>query len=417
MLNVLGCLLKVWLASKGFALALSSNAGGIPGVTREQQHVRRRAISELGIGGDAGGAGTGAGEYVATPGRGSTKHHPSNPTPPTQRIRPLYILPPFLLVYCRYTSTSVTFNDALPTSTPHEGSTRTTAHAPVPPALPTRIDTEPQSDTDPEVIPAQAMDSVGVVGDVGGVGMNMDMLLGGVGRFDALNRAFKRELVEDDLAICMGTQRDMVTGALEGVHQDLTPQATFVSLPDVPLQHMTVPHRQHGFAVPPLSGHPVPMNPAHLPPLPGPPHTRPTLPIATTTTTATATIPPTHPPTTTVNPALPQTHLRPHPHAHDVGPYCATGMNATCMGVPPPRKEHSSSGGGFFKALAGATIGQDREKTAMAIHPDPVASTSTSTTASTPEPNPPTSSPLLNPVLGRGHVVQHVLQGQEPWGQ
>ncbi|KAF8590123.1 hypothetical protein K439DRAFT_1513890 [Ramaria rubella] len=249
MLDVVGCLLEAWLASKGFALALSSNAGGIPGVTREQQHVRRRAISELGIGGDAGGAGAGAGA--------TRKHEASslqpNPTPPDESDPSTSFLPSSSSSIAATASTSVTFNDTLPTSTPHDGSTRTTARAPVPPALPTRMDTEPQSDADPEVIPAQAADSVGIVGDVGGVGMNMDKLLGGVGGFDALDRAFKRGLVEDDLAmgappgtpgnmpmrlaICMGTRRDMGTGALEGVHQDLTPQAAFVSLPDVPLQH------------------------------------------------------------------------------------------------------------------------------------------------------------------------------------
>ncbi|KAF8575879.1 hypothetical protein K439DRAFT_1623274 [Ramaria rubella] len=76
----------------------------------------------------------------------------------------------------------------------------TAAHPlpPTPPALPTCKDTEPQSDTNPEVIPAQAADSVGIAGDVG---VNMDMLLGGLGGFDTLDQGFTRGLVEDDLVM------------------------------------------------------------------------------------------------------------------------------------------------------------------------------------------------------------------------
>ncbi|KAF8576938.1 hypothetical protein K439DRAFT_1622485 [Ramaria rubella] len=397
MLDVVGCLLEAWLASKGFALALSSNAGVIPGVTREQQHVRRRAISELGIGGCRRyrrwswhircNARLGLSDVVTMMRKHEASSLQPNSTPPDESDPSTSFLPSSSSSIAATASTSVTFNDTLPTSTPHDSSTRTTARAPVPPALPTRMNTEPQSDADPEVIPAQATDSGGQVGRPGsslqaqacggqfGDGCAARVLGGAPGNMPMR------------LAICMGTQRDMGTGALEGVHQDLTPQAAFVLLPDVLLQHTTVPHRQHGFAVPPLSGHPVPTNPAHLSPLPGRPHTRPVPPIATTTTTATATIPPTHPPTTTVNPALPTRISVPIHMCMTQGRTAPQAMNATCMGALPPRKEHSLSGGSFFKALTGPPLGGTEERPPWPSTPTP-----------SPPPPPPPLPPPLNPI-------------------
>ena len=46
-LDVVGCVLEAWLASKGFAVAPSASASGMPRETREQRHARRLAIVEM----------------------------------------------------------------------------------------------------------------------------------------------------------------------------------------------------------------------------------------------------------------------------------------------------------------------------------------------------------------------------------
>ncbi|KIL65793.1 hypothetical protein M378DRAFT_76549 [Amanita muscaria Koide BX008] len=45
-LDVVGCVLEAWLASKGFAIGPSSSATGIPRETREQRQARRLAQAE-----------------------------------------------------------------------------------------------------------------------------------------------------------------------------------------------------------------------------------------------------------------------------------------------------------------------------------------------------------------------------------
>ncbi|KAF9446068.1 hypothetical protein P691DRAFT_777117 [Macrolepiota fuliginosa MF-IS2] len=45
-LDVVGCILEAWLASKGFAVGPSSSATGVPRETREQRHARRQAAIE-----------------------------------------------------------------------------------------------------------------------------------------------------------------------------------------------------------------------------------------------------------------------------------------------------------------------------------------------------------------------------------
>jgi len=45
-LDVVGCILEAWLASKGFSVGPSSNASGVPRETREQRHTRRLAAIE-----------------------------------------------------------------------------------------------------------------------------------------------------------------------------------------------------------------------------------------------------------------------------------------------------------------------------------------------------------------------------------
>ena len=45
-LDVVGCILEAWLASKGFAMGLSSSASGMPRETREQRLARRQAQAE-----------------------------------------------------------------------------------------------------------------------------------------------------------------------------------------------------------------------------------------------------------------------------------------------------------------------------------------------------------------------------------
>lgn len=46
-LDVVGCVLEAWLASKGFATGPSSSASGLPRETREQRSARRAAQNEL----------------------------------------------------------------------------------------------------------------------------------------------------------------------------------------------------------------------------------------------------------------------------------------------------------------------------------------------------------------------------------
>ena len=46
-LDVVGCILESWLASKGFAVGLSSSATGIPRETREQHVARKQAQAEM----------------------------------------------------------------------------------------------------------------------------------------------------------------------------------------------------------------------------------------------------------------------------------------------------------------------------------------------------------------------------------
>lgn len=45
-LDVVGCILEAWLASKGFAVGPSSSVNGVPRETREQRHARRLALIE-----------------------------------------------------------------------------------------------------------------------------------------------------------------------------------------------------------------------------------------------------------------------------------------------------------------------------------------------------------------------------------
>ena len=45
-LEVVGCILEAWLASKGFAIGPSSSASGMPRETREQRLARRQAQAE-----------------------------------------------------------------------------------------------------------------------------------------------------------------------------------------------------------------------------------------------------------------------------------------------------------------------------------------------------------------------------------
>lgn len=45
-LDVVGCILEAWLASKGFAVGPSSSATGLPRETREQRQARRNAALE-----------------------------------------------------------------------------------------------------------------------------------------------------------------------------------------------------------------------------------------------------------------------------------------------------------------------------------------------------------------------------------
>ena len=45
-LDVVGCVLEAWLASKGFAIGPSSSATGIPRETREQRQAPRLAQAE-----------------------------------------------------------------------------------------------------------------------------------------------------------------------------------------------------------------------------------------------------------------------------------------------------------------------------------------------------------------------------------
>jgi len=47
-LDVLGCILESWLASKGFAVGLSSSATGMPWETREQRAAQKLAQAEMG---------------------------------------------------------------------------------------------------------------------------------------------------------------------------------------------------------------------------------------------------------------------------------------------------------------------------------------------------------------------------------
>lgn len=44
-LEVVGCILEAWLASKGFAVGPAA-AAGVPRETREQRHARRQALAE-----------------------------------------------------------------------------------------------------------------------------------------------------------------------------------------------------------------------------------------------------------------------------------------------------------------------------------------------------------------------------------
>lgn len=46
-LDVVGCVLEAWLASKGFAVGPSASASGMPRETREQRHARRLAMAEM----------------------------------------------------------------------------------------------------------------------------------------------------------------------------------------------------------------------------------------------------------------------------------------------------------------------------------------------------------------------------------
>jgi hypothetical protein len=46
-LDVVGCILESWLASKGFAVGPSSSATGMPRETREQRAARKQAQAEL----------------------------------------------------------------------------------------------------------------------------------------------------------------------------------------------------------------------------------------------------------------------------------------------------------------------------------------------------------------------------------
>ncbi|KAF8498409.1 hypothetical protein JB92DRAFT_2744621 [Gautieria morchelliformis] len=46
-LDVVGCVLEAWLASKGFAVAPSASASGMPRETREQRHARRMALADV----------------------------------------------------------------------------------------------------------------------------------------------------------------------------------------------------------------------------------------------------------------------------------------------------------------------------------------------------------------------------------
>ena len=41
-LEVVGCVLEAWLASKGFAVGPNANTGGYPRESREQRHQRRQ---------------------------------------------------------------------------------------------------------------------------------------------------------------------------------------------------------------------------------------------------------------------------------------------------------------------------------------------------------------------------------------
>ncbi|KAJ3562153.1 hypothetical protein NP233_g9753 [Leucocoprinus birnbaumii] len=45
-LDIVGCILKAWLASKGFVVGPSSSVTSAPRETREQRHVRRQAAIE-----------------------------------------------------------------------------------------------------------------------------------------------------------------------------------------------------------------------------------------------------------------------------------------------------------------------------------------------------------------------------------
>ena len=45
-LDVVGCILEAWLASKGFAVGPSSSASGLPRETREQRMLRRQQMAE-----------------------------------------------------------------------------------------------------------------------------------------------------------------------------------------------------------------------------------------------------------------------------------------------------------------------------------------------------------------------------------
>ncbi|KAF8510104.1 hypothetical protein JB92DRAFT_3119287 [Gautieria morchelliformis] len=46
-LDVVGCMLEAWLASKGFAVAPSASASGMPRETRKQRHARRMALADV----------------------------------------------------------------------------------------------------------------------------------------------------------------------------------------------------------------------------------------------------------------------------------------------------------------------------------------------------------------------------------
>lgn len=46
-LEVVGCILEAWLASKGFAVGPSAGAGAMPRETREQRLARRQAQNEM----------------------------------------------------------------------------------------------------------------------------------------------------------------------------------------------------------------------------------------------------------------------------------------------------------------------------------------------------------------------------------